>query len=347
MNENDTSIETLAGIADIRAAIGDEGQLMLSELGGAVRDHITALEAEKTLLSASIRKQDDELQQARDQRDEARQLASEWSNEAGAEVQRLQAELQQARDDRDFIARSAHQERERMERDRQRMKEQMAHDRAASSAAYTLAANLCGVHVVAEKDGHDLIRRESVMDLVTAWRRDMEALTTPDTDQQSELERLRFRNKESAQALQAYEKLCVRYEGRAKEAERQAQALRKRASRYSYALREVLSRHHDHVSTSRLQILAGWNYRNAQDVVDMLNADIRAMTGSTEAEQQEAGACDYPRCKLQQQLAAQAGALEAALSCLNAIADDETDTPRDEAMLTLAQIEAVKEKGHE
>lgn len=41
---------------------------------------------------------------------------------------------------------------------------------AANSAAHSLAAQLCAVAEVAEKDGYTLIRRESVMDLVTRWR---------------------------------------------------------------------------------------------------------------------------------------------------------------------------------
>lgn len=49
----------------------------------------------------------------------------------------------------------------------QRLREQL---RAVNSASHSLASLLCGVGVVAEKDGHELIRRESVMDLVTRWR---------------------------------------------------------------------------------------------------------------------------------------------------------------------------------
>lgn len=39
-----------------------------------------------------------------------------------------------------------------------------------NQAAHSLASLLCGVGVVAEQDGHELIRRESVMELVTRWR---------------------------------------------------------------------------------------------------------------------------------------------------------------------------------
>lgn len=46
---------------------------------------------------------------------------------------------------------------------------------AANSAAHSLAAQLCGVREVAEKDGYTLIRRESVMDLVTRWRTQWDA----------------------------------------------------------------------------------------------------------------------------------------------------------------------------
>lgn len=38
------------------------------------------------------------------------------------------------------------------------------------AAAMTLTAHLCGVATVHEKDGYELIRRESVMELVTRWR---------------------------------------------------------------------------------------------------------------------------------------------------------------------------------
>ncbi len=48
--------------------------------------------------------------------------------------------------------------------------------RAANSAAHSLAAGLCGIGEVAAKDGFDLIRRESVMDLVTRWRRQWDAV---------------------------------------------------------------------------------------------------------------------------------------------------------------------------
>lgn len=52
--------------------------------------------------------------------------------------------------------------------------------RAANSAAHSLAAGLCGIGEVAAKDGFDLIRRESVMDLVTRWRRQWDAaMATP------------------------------------------------------------------------------------------------------------------------------------------------------------------------
>lgn len=40
-----------------------------------------------------------------------------------------------------------------------------------NSIGFSLTSKLCAVRVVAEKDDYDLIRRESVMDLVTTWRR--------------------------------------------------------------------------------------------------------------------------------------------------------------------------------
>lgn len=46
---------------------------------------------------------------------------------------------------------------------------------AANTAAHSLAAQLCGVREVSEKDGYTLIRRESVMDLVTRWRTQWDA----------------------------------------------------------------------------------------------------------------------------------------------------------------------------
>lgn len=46
---------------------------------------------------------------------------------------------------------------------------------ATNSAAHSLAAQLCAVAEVAEKDGYTLIRRESVMDLVTRWRTQWDA----------------------------------------------------------------------------------------------------------------------------------------------------------------------------
>ena len=46
---------------------------------------------------------------------------------------------------------------------------------AANSAAHSLAAQLCGVREVSEKDGYTLIRRESVMELVTRWRTQWDA----------------------------------------------------------------------------------------------------------------------------------------------------------------------------
>lgn len=42
--------------------------------------------------------------------------------------------------------------------------------------AMTLTSRLCGIATVAEKDGYELIRRESVMDFVTRWRREWDAL---------------------------------------------------------------------------------------------------------------------------------------------------------------------------
>jgi hypothetical protein len=41
-------------------------------------------------------------------------------------------------------------------------------------ATYTLTANLCAINTVSEKDGVELIRRESAMDLIMAWRMSMD-----------------------------------------------------------------------------------------------------------------------------------------------------------------------------
>lgn len=38
-------------------------------------------------------------------------------------------------------------------------------------ASHSLASLLCGVETVSEKDRYELIRRESVMELVTQWRK--------------------------------------------------------------------------------------------------------------------------------------------------------------------------------
>jgi hypothetical protein len=46
---------------------------------------------------------------------------------------------------------------------------------AVNSASHSLAASLCGVHDVATKDGYELIRRDSVMELVTRWRSQWDA----------------------------------------------------------------------------------------------------------------------------------------------------------------------------
>jgi len=54
----------------------------------------------------------------------------------------------------------------------QRLRKQLI---AVNQAAHSLASLLCGVGVVAEKDGHELIRRESVMELVTRWRMQWDA----------------------------------------------------------------------------------------------------------------------------------------------------------------------------
>src|SRR5690606_23766320 len=51
-----------------------------------------------------------------------------------------------------------------------------------------------------------------------------------------------------------------------------------RADRYGATLRVILKRGHDHISTSRLQMLAQWSYRNASEVVQMLEADRDALS---------------------------------------------------------------------
>lgn len=55
-----------------------------------------------------------------------------------------------------------------------------------------------------------------------------------------ELERLRFRNKESEQALMGYEKLCVHYESKADTAERQVRALRERCDQLEIQTDELI-----------------------------------------------------------------------------------------------------------
>lgn len=49
-------------------------------------------------------------------------------------------------------------------------------------ASHSLASLLCGVATVGEKDGYELIRRESVMELVTQWRKNWDsAMSTSST----------------------------------------------------------------------------------------------------------------------------------------------------------------------
>ena len=47
--------------------------------------------------------------------------------------------------------------------------------RIANSAGYRLAANLCFAEVVAEKNGNDLIRRETIMEFVAKWREEIDS----------------------------------------------------------------------------------------------------------------------------------------------------------------------------
>lgn len=61
-----------------------------------------------------------------------------------------------------------------------RLRKQLADVNHSVHSLASLASLLCGVGVVAEKDGYELLRRESVMDLVTRWRRQWdEAMKAP------------------------------------------------------------------------------------------------------------------------------------------------------------------------
>jgi hypothetical protein len=42
-----------------------------------------------------------------------------------------------------------------------------------NTASYSLSTSLCAIETVSEKDGFDLIRRDSVMDFVVRWRQSM------------------------------------------------------------------------------------------------------------------------------------------------------------------------------
>lgn len=53
-----------------------------------------------------------------------------------------------------------------------KLKEQL---QFVNMASHSLASLLCGVATVSEKDGYELIRRESVMEFVTQWRKNWDS----------------------------------------------------------------------------------------------------------------------------------------------------------------------------
>lgn len=63
--------------------------------------------------------------------------------------------------------------------DNKKLKEQL---QFVNIASHSLASLLCGVATVSEKDGYELIRRESVMELVMQWQKNWDsAMKVPNT----------------------------------------------------------------------------------------------------------------------------------------------------------------------
>jgi peroxiredoxin family protein len=63
-----------------------------------------------------------------------------------------------------------------LQRDNEALKKRLF---AVNLSACSLTSQLCGIATVTEKDGYDLIRRESVMDFITRWRGAWDEAMTP------------------------------------------------------------------------------------------------------------------------------------------------------------------------